>query len=102
MTAENKAGKLAYYSNPQEPVKATSHGGKEKEEALLLRGPHNKERWNTRSSVASRLIVTTCLSFQASKTSRKTIYRCSMPGSAARSSSLLFARGTIGRREIHW
>lgn len=25
MTAENKAGKLAYYSNPQEPVKATSH-----------------------------------------------------------------------------
>ena len=23
-----------------------------KEEALLLRGPHNKERWNTRSSVA--------------------------------------------------
>lgn len=71
MTAENKAGKLAYYSTPPLPNKARSHGGKEKEEALLLRGPHNKERWNTRSSVASRLIVTTCLSFQASKTRPK-------------------------------
>lgn len=44
---------------------------KKKEEALLLRGPHNKERWNTRSSVASHLIVTTCLSFQAYKTRPK-------------------------------
>ncbi|KAI3667059.1 hypothetical protein L6452_42101 [Arctium lappa] len=42
-----------------------------KVEALLLRGPHNKERWNTRSTVASLLILTTCLSFQASNTRPK-------------------------------
>lgn len=40
---------------------------KKKEEALLLRGPHNKnkERWKTRSSVASHLIATTSHSWGA-------------------------------------
>lgn len=64
MAAKNKAGKLAYHSNPQEPVKATSQSlyyqyksrlattskGKvssdnEKEEALLLPRPIRKEKW---------------------------------------------------------
>ena len=73
MTAENKARETDLLFQPSEgdvsllpvrialipplhyqPNKARSHGGKEKEEALLLRGPHNQERWNEHKKLSSK------------------------------------------------